>query len=73
MAVHTDMITMARSHQALQSVTKAEAVSMTERGEAVHVGDKEHNDPADGVFAAQSVEDEYRSNSWYRQPTLIKP
>jgi len=54
-------------------VTKEEAQAMTERGEAVDVGDKEHNDPADGVFAAQSVEDEFRANSWYRHPPLIKP
>ena len=64
---------MARYHQALQSLTKAEAEAMTARGEAVAVGDKEHNDPADGVFAAQSVQDEFRANTWYRHPPLIKP
>jgi hypothetical protein len=52
-------------------VTKEEAQAMTERGEAVDVGD--NNDPADGVFAAQSVEDEIQANSWYRHPPLIKP
>ena len=54
-------------------MTKEEAQAMTESGEAVDVGDKEHNDPADGVFAAQSVEDEIQANSWYRHPPLIKP
>ena len=54
-------------------MTKEEAQAMTERGEAVDVGDKEHNDPANGVFAAESVEAEIQSNSWYRHPTLSKP
>ncbi len=46
---------------------------MTGRGEAVDVEDRAHNDPADGVFAAERVLDEIQANSWYHTHTLIKP